>query len=241
MIYVVIPNYIHREELVKLSTDAILSFKKTADCKVIAVDDCSPMDTSYLDKIADVVIRSEKNGGFAASMNKGYKYAYEQPDCEYIVGANNDIEVYDGWFEEFLKYDFDAIGGIHYQRKPIPKTGRQQYYSLGGLLNDWMFPFAFYMFRKSLIDDVGYFDENYKHGGIEDIDYLHRAKLAGKKFVMTPNVTYWHLEGQTRYTGDEKAKQSKAILENEAFFEKKWGFHPVKNLMKILQDDRKNL
>lgn len=86
------------------------------------------------------------------------------------------------------------------------------------------------------------YDEHYKHGGVEDIDLFYRAKLLGKKLIMTPNVHYWHKEGATRYSETQQVTQSKAIKENEEYFMWKWGFHPIKELYKkILLDNRINL
>ena len=60
--------------------------------------------------------------------------------------------------------------------------------------------------------------------------------------IITPNVSYWHKEGATRYSDSEKTRQSIAIKENESYFVRKWGFNPLKELYsKILIENRINL
>ncbi|HCJ66975.1 MAG TPA: polypeptide N-acetylgalactosaminyltransferase, partial [Elusimicrobia bacterium] len=71
-------------------------FKKTLkgmDWELIIVDDGSPIKGCFKDQ-ADVFIENKKNLGYAKTMNKGL----EKAKGDYIVVANNDIEVYDGWF-----------------------------------------------------------------------------------------------------------------------------------------------
>lgn len=241
--YVVMNHYIHTPELVVLATNAIKSFRANDVC-IVSVDDCSPMDTTFIKDLSDVFIKRETNGGFAVSANDGLKYVLENEKEEcIIVYANNDIEVYRNWLEEAHKFfgmGADMVGGLGYKSKDfIWETSTS--YSTGGLYNDWMFPGGFFITKKSVLDEVGIYDENYLHGGVEDIDLFYRMKLAGKKLFMTPSIKYWHKEGATRYSGDQYAKNKEAEKGNIAYFIKKWGFHPVQEMYsKIFEDKRFN-
>lgn len=242
--FVVIPHYIVNEEVEQLAIAAIKSFKETVDCTVISVDDNSPKKSLQIKDISDIYIQREQNGGFAECCNTGFKYINEE---SYVVCANNDIVVYPGWFEEFdrlfREHGADMVGGLGYRDKNLTDSGYTHgtnFVAVGGLLQDWMFPGGFYMVKKSFFDEIGMYDENYRHGGVEDVDLFYRAKQAGKRLVMTPSVSYWHKEGATRYSVGEKERQSKAISENELYFEKKWGFHPIQKINSILTEERLN-
>lgn len=227
--YVVINHYILNEDIEKLAIQAVQSFKDTHNCIIVSVDDGSPIQSKEIQDLSDVWIPMEKNGGFAVSANVGLQWVLdnEKEDC-YIVYANNDIKVFPGWFEEFMKNDFDMIGGFGYREQVVFR--KENCISEGGRFGDWMFPGGFFMTTKKVLEEIGIYDEMYSHGGVEDIDLFYRAKLAGKRLIMTPNVSYWHKEGATRYSVGEKEKQSIAIKENEAYFEKKWGFNPIREL-----------
>lgn len=245
MIYVCIPNYTVNESVSKLAVNSIMSFKRTADCIVVVADDCSQKDTTEIETSCDVFLRRKKNGGFSAACNTAFRYALKQADCEYVVCANTDIEVPDGWVGEFRKmYDFgaDLVGGLGYrERGAFHERSSAHYYSEGGRMDDWLFPGGFWSMKREVLDTIGLLDEGFKHGGMEDIDFFYRAKQAGLKLFMTPKVWYWHQEGATRYSPEERGKQRIAFQENIEYFKEKHGFCGFTDLNKILVDNRVNL
>lgn len=242
--YVVINHYIVNDEIRQLAIETINSFRNTADVIIVSVDDQSPMKVKEIEELSDIYIPLEANKGFAGSANAGFQWVLDNgPENCYITYSNNDIEVYDGWFEglTFLEgFGADMMGGLGQRVKPI-KPRSDKYLSVGGRWNDWLFPGGFYMTTKAFFEEIGLYDENYKHGGMEDIDLFHRANLAGKKLIMNPQVIYWHKEGATRYSDQEKDKQAKAITKNEAYFAEKWGFDGIRELNNILTHNPINI
>lgn len=257
MIYVVMPHYIINDKVAEFAKNAIASFKRTANCKIISCDDASPYDTSFLKDISDIYIRNEKNKGFAGNVNVGFIKALEFDDCEWIVCANNDIEVYPQWFERFKQAldiaNGDMVGGLGYKVKEI--EGRpigdydknpgsrfaNNYLSEGGRLDDWVFPGGFWMMKRNVLEDIGLLDEAFQHGGYEDIDFFYRVKQAGKRLIMTPKVAYWHFEGATRFSEQEKPMQNNVEPLNRAYFKQKHGFDAHLKMNTYLIDNRINL
>lgn len=255
-LYIIIPHYIINEEVAQLAKNAIASFRKTSDCVIISCDDCSPYDSSFLKDISDVYIRNEENKGFAGNCNVGFKWILEneKDDC-WIVCANNDIEVFDGWFEEFKKtreeFGGDALGGLGYKERIVEGMPIERYkenvgslynssfLSEGGRCADWMFPGGFYLIRKSLLEECGLYDEKFMNG-YEDIDLFYRWKQAKKRLLMTPKVHYWHKEGATRFSDMEKGKQSEDEIKNREYFREKNGFYAHKEINNFLTDNRIN-
>lgn len=257
-LYIVIPQYLINNELVELSKNAIDSFKNTSDCTLISVDDCGDRGVEMLKEKSDVYLKNEKNSGFAKTCNAGFRWILENEKEEaWVVCANNDIEVFEGWFEEFVKtmneHNGDAIGGIGYRErivegKPLTefKTNvgslyNSSFISEGGRLGDWMFPGGFFMVKLSVLRELGLYDEGFLHGGYEDVDLFLRWKNAGKRLLMTPKVPYWHKEGATRFGEQEKGRQSDVEPLNRAYFEKKHGFDAHKEMNNFLQDNRINM
>ncbi|MEA1925839.1 MAG: glycosyltransferase, partial [Patescibacteria group bacterium] len=245
--YVVTPQYLINDHLEKLSSDAIDSFKKT-DLIFISVDDAGTQGADMLKKKSDVYLKNKVNSGFAKTCNVGFKWVLEneKDDC-YVVCANNDILVYDDWLEEFDKtlkqHNGDMIGGLgfkdkivegqpieNYQKNPGSKYS-SAYISEGGRLESWMFPGGFWLMKKSVLEDVGLLDENFVHGGYEDIDFFLRCKWAGKRLLITPRVAYWHEEGATRFGEQEAGRQAGAEIHNKDYCLKKHNFEPHENIL----------
>lgn len=244
--YVVIPNFTISDELRVLALDAIRSFKETADCVVVVADDNSPEDTEEIKKACDVFLKRNEQGGFSKCVNTGFRYVLEQGDADYVVCANNDITVPKGWLKEFDRVvrDFgaDMVGGLGYREKGAEnERAGAAYVSEGGRLDDWLFPGGFWLMKNDVLDDIGILDENFEHGGMEDIDFFHRAKRAGKKLYMTPKVWYWHQEGATRYSERERGVQKEAFARNVEYFKRKHGIDGLARLNDILVDNRINL
>ena len=257
-LYVIIPHYIITQHVADLAKRAIESFKETSDCIVLNCDDASPFDTSFLKEMPDVYIRNKENLGFAGNCNVGFKWIFEnEPDDCYIVCANNDIEVYPRWFEYFkLAMELgkgNMVGGLgcrdrkvdgrdikEYETNPGSRFAGQ-YITEGGRLDDWLMPGGFWMTTKKDLQEVGLFDEGFIHGGYEDIDLFLRFKEAKKRLIMTPKVIYWHEEGATRFSEQEKGRQAGAEVGNRQYFIEKWNFKPHQNILQFLTETRINL
>ncbi len=245
MIQIVIPHYIINERIAKLAKGTIKSFRDTCECNIISCDDNSPHDSEFLKDISDVYIRNKINKGFAGNCNVGFKWILDniKDECD-VVCANNDIEVYVNWHKEFIKAlditNARIVGGLGFRFKGFPPD-KHNSLSTGGYYNDWMFPGGFFMIKKSVLEDYGLYDESYKHGGYEDIDLFKRWVKGNEKLVITPQVHYWHEEGATRFSKEEKGKQSKAEIENRKYFNKKNNYKEGEFILNFLKDNRINL
>lgn len=243
--YVVIPHYFVDEYNIILARNAIKSFRKTSDVVIVSVDDGSPIKTDEIKDISDVYIQRSENGGFSKCCNSGFKHVVDKQEPCYIICANNDIEVFGDWHEEMVKYlkIADMVGGLGYKGrvvdgKPIDQFDKTTEVSEGGLFKDWLFPGGFWMMTDKVTSKIGILDENFIHGGFEDIDYFWRAKQEGLKLLMTPNIRYWHKEGATRYSSSQYDINKAAEVKNRAYFENKHGFDAWTNMTKIFKDNR---
>lgn len=96
---------------------------------------------------------------------------------------------------------------------------------------------AFFMVRKNILDEVGWFDENYFLDG-EDIDLCWKIKEKGWKIVYYPKVSILHIKGATKgkkhhsfgkVTKEEKLKYVLAGVNSMEIFYKKrlWNKYPL--------------
>jgi hypothetical protein len=88
--------------------------------------------------------------------------------------------------------------------------------------------FVFVFIKREVIEKIGYLDERFEGYGVEDIDYCYRARAAGFKIAVTPDVTVKHGVNGHKYgstfipvRGEEQmGKDDRA---NWARFADKWG------------------
>lgn len=238
--FVIIPHYILTEEVKQLAINTINSIRKTSDTHIISVNDGSPMDCSFLKELSDDYVENKENSGFAKTCNKGFEKAFSyNDDNAYIVCANNDIEVFDGWLKELIRpfnmFDNVGITGLISNRDriingiPIEKFQIKKITS-GGLLMDWMQSGGLWLSTKKILNKVGLFDEQFERGGCEDIDLFLRIRDSfNYKIVMSGFSCFWHKEGATRWNSlNNFGRESKAIeIDNNEKFFKKWNLHPL--------------
>ncbi len=74
---------------------------------------------------------------------------------------------------------------------------------------------AFFLTRRKVLDEVGWFDEDYFLDG-EDVDLCWRIKMRGWKIVYYPNATIIHFKGVSK--GKSESSKVKVSLEEKLRF-----------------------
>lgn len=248
MNYVVIPQFLVTEELVQLAKECIKSFREYSKYFIISVDDCGEYqhakNAEIVLKMSDLVIKNERNSGFGVSCNNGFRWIFknEPNDC-FIVCANNDILINKRTIpalqEPFDMFDNVAITGIISTREKTleGKTLDEMNWrcmSQDGQLRDRMQDGGLWCSKKSVLQKIGIFDEQFLRGGYEDVDLFLRARdTFGMKIVLNGRAFYWHKQGATRWNSEQIGavnnfgRESKSIeQDNLKKFIDKWGFNP---------------
>lgn len=85
---------------------------------------------------------------------------------------------------------------------------------------------AFFLARKKVLDEVGWFDEDYFLNG-EDIDLSWRIKENGWKIIYYPSVSITHIKKVSKKGSDTKTTNSE-IQAMEIFYSKRlWSKYPL--------------
>lgn len=133
------------------------------------------------DKLNVHCIFHKENKGVAPSWNDGIKKA-EELGCDFFAFFNDDIEIYDGWWEEVLamfKKGYNLVSTCR------PRISHEY-------LAGW-----FFIFDRETLDKVGYFDEKLAPFYQEDTDFIWRFQEAGLKSVLLDNPKLLHHESTT--------------------------------------------
>ena len=222
---------------------------------LILVDDCSPeVNFPSLFTPPIQVIRHETNqGSYGASLNLAFEPLKGNLlpgvlDELIIIFSNSDITAQPGWIEPLVRaFDNPEVGVVG--PKLLFENGLIQ--SCGGLFDGNLGPFhrylgwradyklanrgpekvswstgAVFATRAKLFDSLGGFDEGYRGGYFEDVDYCLRARTLGFETWYVPGSVLLHTVGQQG--------GSPFFRENSIRFHKRWDAHNTKDVEGIM-------
>ncbi len=230
MISVVVVNW-NRCELLR----ACLSSLARQSCRaaeIIVVDNGSTDGSAEMAEreFGALVIRNPKNRGFCAANNQGIRAAHG----EWIALLNNDAEAEPGWLGALARV-FEGrpeVGMaackilVHEDPRRIDKAGhliwpdgQNRGRGTGALdcgqfdrLEEALWPDGCAaMYRKSMLEEIGGFDEDFFAYG-DDAELGLRARLAGWKCLYVPDAVVRHHRGAT--LGLDSARRLELIERN---------------------------
>jgi len=178
--------------------------------RIVIVDDASIKDRKKYDEyfknilVNDIdVVVSEKNMGVAHSKNTVLKHLYDL-GCEYMFTLEDDINVVNS--EVFNKYiELAEKSGFHYFNFGLhgpANVGKGKKYEVDNV-EFMIYPEsvgAFSLHTKQLIDEIGFYDENYVNAW-EHVDYAYVASMVG---LTTPFWSFIDLVDSDKYLQEQK-------------------------------------
>ena len=84
---------------------------------------------------------------------------------------------------------------------------------------------ALIMTPKALFDSLGGFDEEYKRGYFEDVDYCERVKQQSQVVWYEASSVFIHQVGQSTKTRTDQFEASRQFRQNSVRFHKTWDAH----------------
>lgn len=251
MISIIIPVF----NAYKFSSKCIDSIIKNTSLKyeIIVVDNGSTDQTckEFSNNNRVNYIKNSENLGFSKAVNIGIKNS----KGKFCVILNNDTLVSYNWLNKLKKcYENSENPGIIspvsnnagiYQS--VEKNTKDNEYKDISLKIFKEFKYetqiskalsGFCMFfKKSLIDEIGYFDENFEIGNFEDNDICIRCKNAGYNLYIAKGIFIFHY-GQKTFL-ENSINYNKCFNENKLIFEKKWSgyyFADRKELLTLIDN-----
>lgn len=223
---VILPVFMRDYSLFHMAGNCIGALREHSlqdNYELIVVDNGSPIQPPNLHAYyADKVIQNKDNLGYTKAMNQGIRTSFG----EYIVLLSSDVQVYSGWLDglkEALNHGLDlAMAHPMYSLTEPFARGIEAKDVLDGNRKFDEIPggkdFSCVMFKKSLIDEVGLFDEQF-FNYCSDIDFLRRMDQAGKKSAIVDIVATHHISSATGYTMPETPE---IMNEDKRKYEEKW-------------------
>lgn len=148
------------------------------------------------------------NIGVSASWN----LAFNQLKSDYIINANDDVEV--------------APHTIEYLISAAKSNPKNIFFSGDGNSGN---AFSLFLLTYAGYELIGEFDTKFYPAYFEDNDYAYRMKLKGHRILPITGATYFHVGSSTikRYTPQEWDMHHNAHRANEAYYVAKWGGMPT--------------
>jgi GT2 family glycosyltransferase len=234
------------KDLTKECIDSIRSSSTDVEFNLIVVDNgSSDGSVEWLQSEKNChVIYNKENNGFAKGVNQGIRAG----NAEYICCLNSDTIVTKQWLSELVngvkKYNCDAVSPMI----PTIKNDWMKYVKIksGYSLLKWCIinrgwpkdvcvnnlngrkrnmAFACILFKRKIVDTVGYLDERFAIGSCEDLDFCRRAMNEGFKFYFCNYAIVYHMAHSTftknrHLIGDY---ESKIHEEHKKKYIEKWG------------------
>ncbi|HEX2975931.1 MAG TPA: glycosyltransferase, partial [Bacteroidales bacterium] len=212
--------------------------------EIIVVDNASTDGTiNYLKglekKLSNLrVIYNEANLGFPVAVNQAIKAS----KGGYMLIANNDIVVTEGWLERMLEVAesdprigivgpvSNIVSGIQMDENAKYKTMPEMHryakkvvkQNAGQTLEYARVSFLCTLIKREVIDLIGGLDERFSPGNFEDDDFCIRSMIAGFKTVIAKDV-FIHHYGSKSFRAEGYEKYAGLVRLNEKKFLDKWG------------------
>jgi len=154
------------------------------------------------------VIVTEKNFPFAVAHNIGIRNA----KGEYVLIINNDNQLDRDCIKNLIS---GMRGGIEVcSPKIIQRSGKIDF--IGAAMDRWGYAYGrghdeidrgqydnddffyagYWMFKKTIVQETGFFDEDISMGW-DDLDFSWRIRLTGRKIALVPTAIMYHLGSHT--------------------------------------------
>lgn len=171
---------------------------------------------SYPSNKGLILIRNNRNYGFAGGNNVGMQYALKASDPRYILLLNNDTMVCPSFLRDLVEFS-EGDRNIGSVQPILLKPGGEIIDSLGqeatltgardkgigtkyveGSLKDAIEIFgpcaAAALYRSKVLMDIGFFDKSF-FTSFEDVDLAWRARLKGYSSFLIPWSVVYHRRG----------------------------------------------
>lgn len=204
---ILIPNYNGEGFIADTVYHFLVGFK---DYLIIVVDDSSTdKSTQILNGTGCILLKRNKNGGFGAAINTGFRYLIEN-GFEYVLVANSDLNI-DMLVAKKIKASLTQlesnfkVGVLGYCESGSMQCGADK--DISGFL---------FALRLNIINQVGYFDETFIMYG-EEQDFFRRVLAAGFRIDQTGIQVQHRTEG----SGGGGLKSSWLAIRNALYLETK--------------------
>lgn len=174
-----------------------------------------PRIIEYFNERADYHRVNRKNEG----CNKSFNQLFLRSTGDFICLLGNDIEMDDGWLKEMVDYalavpNSGLIGCAIKEMGWLPplstKDGIHAYYL--DKIKDKVFGVT--LFRREVVEKIGFFAEEFGPYGLEDSDFNNRVNVGGFQSLYVPAHFSRHLGNDWGQATDYRKMKDESLAKN---------------------------
>lgn len=224
-ISIIIPLY-NQLEYTRMCLNSLFA-NNLCGAHVLLIDNASSDGTAeYLANCSTIsFIVNQENLGCAGAWNQGVR----ETDSEWLLFLNNDVIVSPGWLDGLLAFaDNEKLDLV----SPAIREGELNY-DIGNYSQEFvgkMTGFArlgvvdgiCFMVRRQVFSTVGFFDENFRIGQFEDVDFFRRARMTGFHLGTTGRSFIHHFGSVTQNSIRKNKSVRPYEAENRMYYRTKW-------------------
>lgn len=178
-----------------------------ANCEIIFIDNGSQLETElalqqFCQKYGIKLIRNQENRGFSAANNQGAVVA----TGDYILHLNNDVKILNFPAKYLCNLAANGIAGPGFMGNELGEI----------YLEGWAL-----CIKKSSLQALGGWCEDYGPGYWDDVDLCYRAKIAGYSLTPIPEIHRLMQHKQNTTGRDGRLNQLALHIHNRGVFIKK--------------------
>ncbi len=183
------------------------------DAEIIFVDNGSQTEgklalQEFCSQYNIKLIRNEENRGFSAANNQGSEVA----TGEYILYLNNDVEILNFPAQFLCNLAANGISGPGLIQNELDEI----------YIEGWAL-----CIKKSTLEALGGWCEDYGPGYWDDVDLCHRSRLAGYSLTPIPDIHRWMRHKQNTTGRDGRLDQIALHVRNRGIFIRRhYSLHP---------------
>jgi GT2 family glycosyltransferase/glycosyltransferase involved in cell wall biosynthesis len=192
-----------------------------------------------------IVLSNSENIGVVRGLNKALHYVHDHFPNHDVLWLNNDTELEPDTIEKLSEVaysdkSFGIVGGLLYKPDGMVEHAGAYLGPMGwGVHKDTIYRLedlepistmqeveyvegAMMFIKNSLLNEVPYFDDRYKNGFFEEVDYCYQARAHGYKVIYTPKAKALHYANATMRDVSTQQEIRQRSGKSEVEFYKKW-------------------
>jgi len=243
-ISVVVPTY-NRKHLLKGCLNSLFNQSYPANnYEIIVIDDGSTDGTAQMVKEIKatcdhkiIYLRQDRKGP-AIARNLGIKAAKGKIICFLDDDCIADVDLLSEVYKSFSDDFSNEVGGVKGRVEPIWNERTDLSYALGKYIyvSERSLSSNNLAYKKSVLHEVGLFDETFPIPAWEDVDLGNRVMDKGYKILYNPKAIVWHPHEKDFVTFKRKCYINGVGL---SYFFRKWLFRkPSRSLLSLFNDTR---
>lgn len=245
---VVLVPYISGDKHLEMALETIDTLKTTEHelyfyviaNKVRAIEDAQKLINALATKSKNVYYVNNDRNCLSKAWNFGIERALEHK-CDYVFLPNLDLHFKPDCLDRLIQGVKETPDGIFWCATNYPRIEEVETAVANHTITEDLDgnSFSYFVVTQKLIDEVGFFDEQFEPAYFEDNDMYYRITLVGGKFYRIHDALVYHYGSGTLANDVQlRMQNNQTFIDNQNRYKAKWGGLPHQEAYKHPFNDK---